>query len=70
MRAKFTYKVPDEDYQRAKIEERGTGDLGFWTSEWSGECLALSEVYVCVLRAQRHPEQDGQRVGCYEGGHH
>ncbi len=39
MRAKFIYKGPDEDYKRAKIAELGSGELGFFTSEWSGECL-------------------------------
>ena len=57
MHDEFTYKIPDEEYMRAKIEERGTGDLGFFTSEKSGECLALSSVYVCVLRANGIPSR-------------
>jgi hypothetical protein len=69
MRARFIYKGPDEDYKRAKIAERGTGELGFFTSEWSGECLALSRIYVCALRANGIPSRlvSGWMV---EGGHH
>jgi len=69
MRARFSYKIPDENYKRAKIKERGTGELGFYTSEWTGECWALSRIYTCVLRANGIPSR--QVSGwMLEGGHH
>lgn len=69
MREKFTYKGPDEDYMRKKMKERGTGYLGFLTSEGYGECLGLSKVYVCVLRANGIPSRlvSGWMLG---GDHH
>ena len=69
MRTKFIYKGPDENYKRKKIAERGSGELGFFTSEWSGECLALSRIYVCALRANGVPSRmvSGWML---EGGHH
>ena len=69
MRARFNYKIADESYMRAKIKERGTGELGFYTSEWLGECWALSRVYACVLRANGIPSR--QVSGwMLDGGHH
>jgi hypothetical protein len=69
MRTKFNYKIPDDKYMRAKIKERGTGELGFFISEWSGECWALSRVYTCVLRANGIPSRQvsGRML---DGGHH
>jgi hypothetical protein len=69
MREKFIYKGPDEDYMQKKIKERGTGYLGFLTSEGYGECLGLSKVYVCVLRANGIPSRlvSGWMLG---GDHH
>ena len=45
------------------------GELWFFTSEWSGECWALSRIYVCALRANGIPSRlvSGWMLG---GGHH
>jgi hypothetical protein len=69
LRDKFTYQIPDHARMQARIKELGTGELGYFTTEWSGECWALSRIYTCVLRANGIPcrQVSGRRL---DGAHH
>jgi len=69
MRTVFRYKIFDEEYMRAKIKERGAGELEFFITERSGECWALSRIYTCVLRANGIPSRQvsGRML---DGAHH
>jgi transglutaminase-like putative cysteine protease len=69
IRQNISYKVPDNAQMQVKVKELGTGELGYFTSEWTGECWALSRIYTCALRANDIPcrQVSGRML---DGAHH
>jgi len=57
IRQEFTYKIPDPDYMQKRMTRLRTGELGFFVSEKSGECWALSRIYTCILRSNGIPSR-------------
>ncbi len=57
IRQEFTYNAPDHDYMQKRIRRLRTGELGFFVSEKSGECWALSRIYTCILRSNGIPSR-------------
>lgn len=55
LRRNFVYKIPDENYMKAKIAQRKTGEMGFFIAEKAAECWGLSRIYTCTLRANGIP---------------
>ncbi len=45
LRRNFVYKIPDENYMKAKIAQRKTGEIGFFIAEKAAECWGLSRIY-------------------------
>jgi hypothetical protein len=55
IRHNFTYQIPDPQYMKSRVDELGTGQIGFYVAERSAECWGLSRVYTSILRANGVP---------------